>query len=137
MIKKFFGKFRLFWIIYFSLLFLCSLGGIFIPIDNDIIWIWACLFYLPFLLCLVYIYGFIMGIWAQSKLKGTADEIFHLSGIYFILVSVLLMVGIMKGILKNGILYDINHRFYIALGSALLFAAGAFIAKLKQRFSKQ
>lgn len=136
MIKKFFSKFNLFWIIYFFLFFLCSLGGIFIPTDNDIIWIWVWLFYLPFLLCLVYPYGFIMGIWAQSKLTGTAKEIFLLSIIYFILVLLLLMIGTLRGILKNGILYDINSRFYIALGSALLFAVGTFIVKFKQQFSK-
>lgn len=133
MIKKFFGKFNLFWKVYFILLFLCSLGGIFIPRDNDIIWIWVFLFCMPFLFCLVYPYGFIMGIWAQSKLIGTTKEILILSIIYYVLVFILLTVSILDTILINGFLYEIKFKFYTALGSTLLFIAGAFIVKLIQR----
>ncbi len=101
--------------------------------DNDIIWIWGWIFYIPFSFCLVYPYGFLMGIWAQSKLTGTTKEILLLSIIYFILVFLLLMVSGLEGILKIGILYNIDIKFYPALGSTLLFVAGAFIAKFKQR----
>jgi len=99
----------------------------------DIIWIWIWLFYAPFSLFLVYPYGFIMGIWVQSKLTGTRKEILLLSIIYFILVLLLFMVSGLNGIFKNGILYNIDIYFYIALGSTLLFVAGAFIVKFKQR----
>jgi len=133
MIKKFFSKFSLFWEIYFFLFFLCSLGGIFIPWDNDIIWIWIWLFYVPFSFCLVYPYGFIMGIYVQSKLTGTRKEILLLSIIYFILVLILLMLSLLDVILTNGILYIIRLTVYPALGSTLLFVLGAFIVKFKQQ----
>ncbi len=134
MIKKLFCRVRLFWTIYFSLLFLSALGGIFIPRDNDIIWVWVWLFYMPFSLYLVYPYGFIMGILLQSKLVSTAKEILLLSIIYFILVFILILVsGGLDGILINSILYNIDFKLYSALGSTLLFVAGAFIVKFKQR----
>lgn len=136
MVKKFFSKLNLFWIIYFILLFLSTLGGIFIPKDNDIIWIWFALFYMPFLLYLVYPYGFFMGIWIQCKFTSKTKEILLLSIIYFILVLILLMVCGLGGILKNGILYHINFKFYPALGSALLFIVGAFIVKFIRKILK-
>lgn len=134
MIKRFFNKFNLFWKIYFFLFFLCSIGGIFIPWDNDIIWVWIWLFYIPFSFYLVYPYGFIMGIIVQSKLTGTAKEILLLSIIYFILVLILTLVsGGLNGILINNILYNIDFKLYSTLGSTLLFVVGAFIVKFMQR----
>lgn len=130
-IKNIFIKFSLFWKIYFFLLFLCSLGGIFIPWDNDHIWIW--IFYVPFSFFLVYLYSFIMGIYIQRKLSGTIEEILLLSIIYFILVLILLTISLSDKILINGIIYIIKLKFYPALGSTLLFIVGAFIAKFKQR----
>ena len=133
MIKNFFSKFSLFWKIYFLLFFLSAIGGIFMSKDNDIIWIWGWIFYIPFSFCLVYPYGFLMGIWAQSKLIGTTKEILILSIIYYVLVFILLTVSILDTILINGFLYEIKFKFYTALGSTLLFIAGAFIVKLIQR----
>lgn len=133
MIKKLFYKVRLFWIIYFVLLFLSALGGIFIPTDNDIIWVWFWLFSAPFTFFLVYVYGFFIGIWMQNKLRGTTKEILLMSIIYFILMLLLFMVCGIKGILKNGILYNMDLNLYPSVGSALLFALGAFIAKFRQR----
>lgn len=133
MVNKFFIKLKLFWIIYFFLLLLSALGGLFISKDNDIIWIWIALFYMPFSLYLVYPYGFFMGIWIQCKFKGTAKEISLLTIIYFILVLVLLIATGISGIPINGVLYYIDIRFLPALGSTLLFFSGAFIAKLIQQ----
>lgn|GEM_PF-1250324 len=132
MIKNIFIKFSLFWKIYFFLLFLCSLGGIFIPWDSDIIWIWIWLFYVPFSFFLVYLYSFIMGIYIQRKLTGTTEEILLLSVIYFILVLILLTISLSNKILINGIIYIIKLKFFPALGSTVLFIAGALIVKFKQ-----
>lgn len=134
MIKNFFKKFKPFWIIYLSLFLLSTIGGIFISKDNDIIWIWISLFYMPFSLYLVYPYSFFMGIWIQNKLIGTIKEILLMSIIYFILILLLLMSSGLIGMIKNGILYNIDIKFYPALGSTLLFILGVFIVTFKQCF---
>lgn len=131
MIKKFFTQLSMFWIIYLSLFLLSAIGGIFTTKDIDIIYIWFFLFYMPFTLFLVYPYGFLMGFWIQKKLKGMAIEILLLSIIYFILALLLLMASGISGILTNGILYNIDIKLYPSLGSTLLFALGAIIAKFK------
>ena len=131
MIKKFFRKFSLFWIIYFSLFFLSAIGGIFATKDINIIYIWIFLFYMPFTIFLVYPYGFLMGFWIQKKSNDMALEILPLSIIYFILVLLLLMASGISGMLTNGILYNFDIKLYPALGSTLLFALGSIIAKFK------
>lgn len=133
MIKKVFIKLSLFWKIYFILFFLCSIGGIIIPWDKDIIWIWVMFFYFPFSFCLVYPYGFIMGIYVQSKLSDTEYEILSLSIIFFVLIFILLTISYLDVIFTNGILYVIEFRIQPALGSTVLFIVGAFIVKSKQR----
>lgn len=132
MIKDSFGKIKGFWITYCILLFLSALGGIFISKDNDIIWIWFYLFYGPFIFFFVYLYGFFMGIWIQYKLRGETKEILFMSVIYFITTFFLLIICAIDGILINGILYDIDIKFYPTLGSTLLFILGAFITKFIQ-----
>lgn len=133
MIKNIFIKLSLFWKIYFFLLFLSVICGIFISKDNDISWILFSLFYMPFSLYIVYPYGFLMGFWIQKRLACMTVEIPFLSIIYFILALLLLMSSGLSGILKNGFLYNIDIKLFQALGSTLLFAFGAIIAKFKQQ----
>lgn len=130
--EKFFNTIRSFWVMYFTLLFLCSLGA-FIPTDKDIIWLWLWTFFIPFSFVLVYPYGFFTGIWIQCKLHLKIKQLCLLSIAYFVLTFCLLVIFYLDGMFKNGILHNIDAVLYPTFGSTLLFVLGAGIAKLVQR----
>lgn len=123
---------RPFWISYILLLALTVLGFL-IPKDNDLIWPHFFFFYLPFLLCGIYLYGLLMGIWMQRKYKFSSKKIILLSVIFLFLAILLLIPTRLDGMLKNGVLYGIDFVILPAIGATLCFSVTAFITRALQQ----
>lgn len=130
--KKTFLGIRFFQVSY-SILLLLSVTCTFISKQNDIIWVWIWLFYMPFVFFGIHLYGFIMGILTQYRLKNTMKQLLLQTGIYFLLSLCLLVSSYFAFAKSFDLLENPFYNVYPALGSTLLFLVGSLITKWIQK----
>lgn len=130
--KKTFLGIRFFQVSYSLLLFL-SITSLFISKQSDVIWIWIWLFYMPFIFFGAYLYGFVMGILTQFRIRSTIKQLFCQAGIYFVLSLFLTLLSYLSFAESFDFLRDPYYTFYPAIGSSLLFIVGSLLTKWIQK----
>lgn len=124
---------RPFWMSYLLLLALIMLG-LLIPNGHDLNWPYGVFFYVPFIFFGVYLYGLVLGISVQRKMRNTTKTILITTVIHLIFTTLLLLPPCLGGIITNGILYHDVSFLFPTIGSTLLFFIGSLITKkLQQR----
>lgn len=117
----------------YGVLLLLSIASVFISKQSDVFWIWIWLFYMPFLFFGVYLYGFVMGIVAQHRLKTTMKQLFCQAGLSFLLLLFLLLLSYLCLGGSFSSWQDLYYTFYPTLGSSLLFVLGSLLTKWMQK----
>lgn len=122
-------------IIYYIIVLILMLLGVFLPKSTGAMWLWGWCFYIPYIFFGVYLAGFVLGMVVQKRSR--INKIYQhllLSAIIFSVSFVAFLIPAMQSILTYGILRNAIYTIIPAIGSACLFLIGQ-IARRNKRMS--
>lgn len=123
-------------IIYYIIVLILMLLGVFLPESTGAIWLWGWCFYIPYIFFGVYLAGFVLGMVIQRR--SGIKKIFQyllMSIIVFSVSFVAFLIPAMQSILTYGILRNAIYTIIPAIGSASLFLIGQIVGRNKQKES--
>lgn len=123
-------------IIYYIIVLILMLLGVFLPESTGAIWLWGWGFYIPYIFFGVYLAGFVLGVVIQrrSGIKKISQYLL-MSIIVFSVSFVAFLIPAMQSILIYGILSNAIYTIIPAIGSASLFLIGQIVGRNKQKES--
>lgn len=123
-------------IIYYIIVLILMLLGVFLPESTGAIWLWGWCFYIPYIFFGVYLAGFVLGVVIQrrSGIKKISQYLL-MSIIVFSVSFVAFLIPAIQSILIYGILRNAIYTIIPAIGSASLFLIGQIVGRYKKKES--